>query len=773
MRIPSLPFLLLAMATLTGTWNLHAESSPTPPGNELERASQLTPTEVMSAMADVRKQRGNQAAASYLADKLRASADSADAFCNLFQLTWDEAQTGSGRTDAVFAYLLNDTAFTIAFEQRYYHEAFDIISNLCYTLNATGRYGRYAEVMAIWAEAQRLGGNQLNPAAYPDLGPAIPGFEFIRRRQIPVILPHTKDSPQGHGPRSRTEKFEPNQLASVHSYAEHLLRSGRWQEAVEWIVWVREFSSEKGSTNPDPSLASNWYEANMFMGDFMQNVGYYDEALALYESLVRAPQDKAYGGKEKINSDIRRLNTLRLMNRAPSDIVPQLRGLVERTEKHPFLGKSELWWAKSSLAKALIHTHSITEGEALFESLIAEGSSNAREARLEYWLDSHRTQGVEEELIAVLRMCREVGNKSEELWLYMVYADFLEANHRDQEALAMRREAVRYCREFNEFTDLPVQLAKLAALLQRFGDESGSAAGADEARRLLAGGRIPNSRKEDAEKFLDQLRPARTPPTPVAEPTPAVDLQPQRSVVVPLEKEPWTSFLTLANPDNREAKGRFKIHGMPLQLSTNEENGDITAALSGQEDAKDSELALVISPGSYRLIHLTADAAFKNQGELKFTWTPERGQSSVDATVQIDAPETGVEGAIIQAGNYKSNPFYGVPVHLHYVTKIPSADSSPLRFVCSLPARVEVYLLDGTVLAIDGKGNGSLLDPGDELFAKSDGKGNLLLPLTAGSASFRVMLYPQGPLPKDGITLSVEAYENGQWNLHSENRLTP
>ncbi len=773
MKILSFPLIILAMAMVISTENLRAENPEVPPKDELQRLSQLAPGEVLSAVAEVRTQRGNDAAAAYLADRLRERADSKDAFTSLFEATWKEANTGRGRTDAVWAYLLHDTAFTIAFEQRYYREAFDIISNLCYSLNATWRFGRYAEVMALWEAAQRAGGNQLNPAAYPDLGPAISGLEFIRRRQIPATLPSSRIFLEGHRPRSEMERFESNQLASFHSYAEHLLRSGRWQEGLEWIVWVRDFSGKNGTVDPASPLASNWYGAMTFMGDFMQNVGFYEEALEIYKATLEAPRGIEYDGREKIIGEIRRLNTLRLMNRAPADIVPQLRELVARTKTHPFLGKPQLWMAECSLAKALLHTHAIAEGEALLESLIAAGSADARGARLDYWLDSHRTQGVEEELINVLRMCRQVGNKNEEVWLYMAYADFLEANHRDREALAIRSEAIRYCREFNKFTDLPVQLAKLAALLQRIGDAKGSAVAADETRRLLAGGRIPTCRAEDANNFLAQLRAAPLPTAPLAKEVPAVDLQPQRSVVVPVEKQPWTSFLTLSNPGDHEAKGHFKIHGLATHLSTDQENGDITASMSGQAAAKESELAMVISPGSYRLIHLTADAAFKNEGALNFSWTPESGGSPAEAIVQIEAPETGVAGAVIQAGNYKSNPFYGVPIYLHYVTQNPSATSPPLRFVCAVPTRVEVYLLDGTVLAIDGKGNGSLLDPGDELFAKSDGAGNLLLPLTAGSASIRVMLYPDGPLPKDGINLKVEAYENGRWNLHSENRLIP
>ena len=157
---------------------------------------------------------------------------------------------------------------------------------------------------------------------------------------------------------------------------------------------------------------------------------------------------------------------------------------------------------------------------------------------------------------------------------------------------------------------------------------------------------------------------------------------------------------------------------------------------------------------------------------MSFNWTSARSNKTLTSTIRIEAPETGVASSIIQAGNYRYNPFYGVPVHLQYVSKDPAETSVPLRFVCSARARVEVYADDGTPLCIDDQGNGTLGDVGDELFAASDGAGNLLLPLAGGSSSFMVLIYPDGPLPADGITLNVDAWHNG-WATQSQNRLKP
>lgn len=88
--------------------------------------------------------------------------------------------------------------------------------------------------------------------------------------------------------------------------------------------------------------------------------------------------------------------------------------------------------------------------------------------------------------------------------------------------------------------------------------------------------------------------------------------------------------------------------------------------------------------------------------------------------------------------------------------------------------RAETKLPDKHInppLAIDAQGNGSLLNQGDELFVKSDGIGNMILPLSGGGAAMNLILYPEKAIPDEGITIDVEAYTDGSWQLHSRNRL--
>jgi hypothetical protein len=216
--------------------------------------------------------------------------------------------------------------------------------------------------------------------------------------------------------------------------------------------------------------------------------------------------------------------------------------------------------------------------------------------------------------------------------------------------------------------------------------------------------------------------------------------------------------------------GKLIIKGPSVECSENKETGDITIKImNSKAQPGTKEFVCSVDPGTYRLVHLSAGADRKIEGEIQIDWQDAR--SSSNASIVLEAPEAGVSGAIIQAGEYRANPFYGVPMFLQYVGKVDAPDSPPLRFVCSHSSRVEVYQLDGTPLAIDAQGNGSLLNQGDELFVKSDGKGNMILPLSNGSASMNLIHYPAEEIPKEGITIDVEVYTDGSWKLHSRNRL--
>jgi hypothetical protein len=352
-----------------------------------------------------------------------------------------------------------------------------------------------------------------------------------------------------------------------------------------------------------------------------------------------------------------------------------------------------------------------------------------------------------------------------------MYADYLEQTGRLNEALSMRREVIRLYKSFNHFTKLPIQLARLALLLERMGDLVGSKEAADEARALLVEGRLPKGRSKLTMEFLAKL--GKKVETNDEDRKALVDLQPERSIVIPIEGAPWTTMFTIANPSGIAQEGTLRCKGLPMKITREGERDDI--AFRPKADAKDEDAALRLrlEPQSYELVKIIADHKVALQGEVTLTWLSLDGNSHTEAKVQIEAPEKGIKSSIIQAGNYRTNPFYGVPVYLHYVNAKKDKESSPMRFVTSQKARVEVYALNGAPLSVDDQGNGSLWDKGDELFVSGNQEGNLLLPLVDGAASFMILVYPVGALPEEGLTLKVEAYQDGKWVINSENKLMP
>jgi hypothetical protein len=338
----------------------------------------------------------------------------------------------------------------------------------------------------------------------------------------------------------------------------------------------------------------------------------------------------------------------------------------------------------------------------------------------------------------------------------------------------MRREAIRLARDFNGFTRLPVQLAKLAALLHKLGYAELATEAADEARSLLRAGNMPPSTIKSVNESLSGIVPAApAPPQDPEKQQPEVDLQPHRGLVIPLEGAPWNGYLTLTNPGTASVRGVLKISGAPLTAEVNEETGDIRVELANAKGGGQSSLPMILVPGSYRLITIAADAENAGDNELNFSWRSSGADKGSDANIHIDMREKGVAGAVIQAGDFQANPFYGVPIHLSYVAKDQRTKSSPLRFRASQSARIEIYRLDGTPLAVDGSGNGSLLDPGDELFSETDGAGNLLVGLADGAAALKIVAYPEGRIAADGLKIDIEAFDGSEWSLHSSNNIEP
>lgn len=739
----------------------------------------LPADDFMATLLEIRKQQGPEAAIPLLIRELDQRAEDVNGFRDLYQAAHHEADRGGGRMNPYWSSLLFDALFTATRNNRYYSEMINVSYNTMNTLEDTGRYGRLAEVMEMWCEAQRLGGYRMDPTTCPDLGPALAVLPELRLRDIPYMIPFAlAEFPDGQ-PRSKPWRFDVSVASGFERYARHLEQAGHWREALEWYAWVRQWATGDANGFPVPFTTRYtdkvfmWFRSGNNIASTLSGMGFSDAALAIYNKAMEAPYDKSYNGRAQIFNSLARLELLISLNRAPADLVAQLQALVGQAKAHPLITLSEQQQADTQLAKGLIHVGRDAEGFALLDRLVGEGSRLARDARLGCWIDKGRVDQVEDELFCLLKLFREAGNKSGETRLYMIYADFLEKQGRYEEALRIRREAVRLCRSFDYFTKLPGQLASLASLLDHLNDAAGRQAAEQEAQRLLAQGRLPDSLAKAALDTLAKL-PART--TPVAinpQPASTVDLQPSRSIVIPVEGLAWTTYLTLLNPSVRVESGTLSASGLPAMLTQQMDKGGVVVCLKNQPDRGSSVIPLEVAPGSYESIAVTADETFTGKGEITLAWTSADGATRRQSSVEVTAPEAGVSSAVIQAGEYQANPFCGVPIRHLFVSKNPSAESLPLRFVTSQPTRVEVYGADESLLSVDAQGNGSLRERGDVLYGPSDLQGNLKLPLHDGSVRFMVLLYPDGPLPKEGLTLNIEVLDNNIWSVFSQDRLLP
>lgn len=733
--------------------------------------SEYSDEQVMEKLLKAKNDNDVPKALKFLSEELDKRGNNAGLSKNLSDLVWREAQVKSGRLDQDWAALLYDEIFKSTQRNRLYGEMNAVTGNLLSTLGASGRHGRLTEVLDWWIERKQKENGLLEITAYRDLGPVFPFLPEIRKRDIPTDILYSQI---GSGTNTNRQDVDVEQKNGhvFAIYSEQLGQSGKWRESMEWVQQIRRWASlEDGK--PRWQLIQPWFNSVESTARSLHWLGYTEEALAQVDIGLAAPMQQSYHGRCNITLSLLRLELLMELKQAPEDLVDQASDLVKRAESNMHLSIHAHRNAKVLLAKTLFHQGRNTQALRLLDELAASGHIHARNVRVEHWIAKGMLEGVEPELLSLLKASRETGNKISECWLYEKYADFLEASGRLSEALKMRREVIRLCGSFDFYTKLPIELAKLAVLLEKMGDLEGSKTAAAQARALLAKGNLAASRKSLAESFLTKLNSGKTVSETKPEKAPLVDFQPERSMVIPIEGAAWTTLLTLANPSDKPEEGTLSARGMAMVFSREEATGDVTARPATDADQGKATLRLRLEPSNYQLIKITADKTFTKQGELALIWTPWSGENKIEANVAIESPEKGVSSSVIQAGNYRANPFYGVPVHLHYVTTDEATKSSPLRFIASEKARVEVYALDGTPLSVDGQGNGSLRDKGDELFAASDGEGNLQLPLKNRAASFMVLIYPNGPLPEEGLTLNVEAFQGGAWTLHSQNRLKP
>ncbi|MCP5532686.1 MAG: hypothetical protein H7A48_05905 [Akkermansiaceae bacterium] len=722
---------------------------------------------VAAKMFRNRKKASDEAVLADLAGEFDVRAPHPSAFIPMFTAAWIEAQTGGGRDAPEWAAAVNELTFRKSLEHGYLVQAADIASNLAGSLGNIRKYGRRTEILDLMRKAFAGNGLDPDPRTYPDRGPAIAGFPEIRKRDIPPTVPWGNLERDTNGVVTRPARFSRTTANLLQSMANERVDSGHWIEALEWSAWIGDWAETECARKMDIEKANVWYKSQEATASTLARLDLLEAAAGRFREIEDSKLPDAYQGRTKTVARIRALGIAMELGGFEPGFVDRSRELADQLAKNRFSTRANEMSARCVHATALLLAGREDEGLGLLDQLIGNGSERARFAKIRWLLEKGRTHELEDLIVESLEFLRANSLKISEAEIYSLYADFLESEGRLSEALQIRKQALGLCRSFHLFVGLPVEAAGVSRLLARMGDAAGSAAAAKEAEEALAAN-VPERVRNEVRKTLARLPSARASET-RTEKNGKVDLQPRSVVVIPIEGITSETSLGLANPTDRSEGGRLVVTGLPVSTSVDEERGEVVVNVDNGSASQE----LTLEPGEYWLIRIRLDAGLKPGSKLTVAWKPSPdGEESTSSTILCEAADEGVAAAVIEAGEFRLNPFYGVPIRHHFISAGTETRSPPVRFTASQAARIEVYGGDDMLWCVDAQGNGSLADAGDERHVDfGDSEPHIRLPLENGRSEVRVQVYPVGGLPAEGMTLKLEILAGEEWIPHAEDRI--
>ncbi|MCU0794491.1 MAG: hypothetical protein MUF31_01005 [Akkermansiaceae bacterium] len=378
------------------------------------------------------------------------------------------------------------------------------------------------------------------------------------------------------------------------------------------------------------------------------------------------------------------------------------------------------------------------------------------------------TDGVESELVDLLRTAREGGLKQREIELYEIYARLLLALGRYEDALVIQRELIRLLESFDVFTRLPGALRTLAEIHARIGQRNRAKADLAEARELLESERMPDEVKKGLGPVLDAPLPDAGSSLP--EETVLADLQPLRSVMVPLKGLPARGLFTLSNPSGGEVSGSLQFRGKGLGFGEEVPFG-VRVDVAKDGGADELKRDVTVEAGDFYSIDLAA-AAGTDAAAVEIIWTPDEGQAQV-AQWESGPAESGVSIAVTDASEYLENPFYLIPFYHLLQYRDSFARVADLRVVASSPSRVELYDSNDELVFVDVEGDGSFGSPGD-IISKDfnrNGSGDIKLDPKNQEVRFRLLVCPVEKPDGGELKLDVQMFDRGEWVTHATDRL--
>lgn len=634
---------------------------------------------------------------------------------------------------------------------------------------SAGKYGA-ARAVIDYEQSRRIeNGNELDVNKMAVAGSVHNGFPALRKRNL--------------DPKRRilTKEFR-----FFLSQAEQDIMEGKWRQGMEATALAADRAmgdfkwSKARPENTDSKLVmtdytGHWRRAKWLSAKGLRFLGLPELELKECEELTKFNLEEGRGAYDVQMGLARELHLKYMLGMADESVIPKMAEIRAIQQSEVYKAEEDADRVYLMIADCHFRQKNAKRGWEIVDEIRAK-QSHSRDMKFEVdseWcrhrVDTGLTEGAETVLIGLLKIAREGGLKQREIELYETYASLLVVLGRYEDALVIQRELIRLLKSFDLFPRLPGALHYLAGIHSLLGERDRAAASLKKANSDLDSAKLPDASKTRLREVL--ARPLPEAPENHKPKETNADLQPQRSMMVPLEGLPARGLFTLTNHTGKEVSGILSFRGTGLAFRENQaEMIGLDVSVPAGRDELSRQIN--IPAGDFLAIDLSRSPTAADHAKVSITWSPKTGEPQT-AEWTAEPAEKGVSIAITDAAQYLDNPFYLIPIYHLLQYKDAFAQVADVRVSASAPTRIELYDQNDELIFVDADGDGEFSSEGDMISkdVNRNSRGDLTLEASRQEMRFRLFVRPADVKPGQELSLDLQLLQQGEWVTHSTDRL--
>jgi hypothetical protein len=638
-------------------------------------------------------------------------------------------------------------------------------------LVSAGRYGAAREVINF--EFNRVAeayDSEMDIDKFKSTGPIMKDFPEILRRE----------------PKTQQNWRDVDFLSHAASLD---LAEGKWVRAMEQssltrrhaegnINWYAQRPTLQDSKIMIDQLMGLWRFSREVEAEIWDFVGLPELELRAHEEVAKFKASDGNARHYVLISKCRNLQLRFLLGKADVSVTKEFQRIQDKLKEMNEVVADDVKEISLFMADVLLRSDRAVEGWVILDAMRNDAASSeqsrfrANREWCRHRVIAGKLDDVEPQLLALLEIARAGGIKREEIDLYRIYSDFLVASGRYSDALRIQGELIRLLKAFNVYPRLPEAMYGLAKIKALMGQKQSADDAFAAARQKLDELKLPAESIERIRSIISTPLPTIIQKEDTV--TVAVDLQPRRSLMVPLAGLPARGLFSLSNPSGKALSGKLMLEGENLSASYDANAAQVIVQVGGDKGKAKVEQPLALTPGSSILVDLSSEMnQIDASKSVKLEWHPEDGSNKQTAVWNTDMPEDGVSVAVTDASEYLDNAFYLIPVYHLMQFKGEYDEAVDFRIEASQPSRVEMYDQGDQLVFVDADGDGVFKTKGDLIGQDMNRNGEPDLHFAVKENERRFMLYirPQAPLKGKDLELKIQVKIQGEWQTHSIDRI--